>query len=107
MSELSAPVLRRPLAPRLGLPIRLCESSGAADVGSFDCLRTVTLGWGICESGLPPDDSLCDGVEVVEVGLAAACEAKDGSAEREMPLSDKLALGGESPAVEPSEDRLR
>jgi hypothetical protein len=30
MSELSAPVLRRPLAPRLGLPIRLCG------VGSFD-----------------------------------------------------------------------
>lgn len=31
-SELSAPVLRRPLAPRLGLPIRL----SALGVGSFD-----------------------------------------------------------------------
>jgi hypothetical protein len=57
------------------------------------------LGWGDCESGLV----LNGGVEVIDVGLAAAYE----TVEREMPLSDKLALGGESPVVEPSDDRLR
>lgn len=51
------------------------------------------------------DDSLCDGV--VDVGLAAAYEAKDDSVGREMPLSDRLELGGESPVVEPSDDRLK
>jgi len=57
------------------------------------------LGWGSCESGL----ALNGGVEVIYLGLVAACEA----AEREIPLSDKLELGGESPAVEPIDDRLR
>lgn len=57
------------------------------------------LGWGDCENGL----ALNGGVEVIYLGLATACEA----AEREIPLSDKLALGGESPVVEPSDDRLR
>jgi hypothetical protein len=57
------------------------------------------LGWGNGESGL----ALNGGVEVIDVGLAAACEA----AEREIPLSDKLALGGESPVAELSDDRLR
>lgn len=52
------------------------------------------------------NDSLCDG-EVVEVGLAAACEAKDDSVGREKPPSDELVLGGESPVVEPSDDRLK
>ena len=57
------------------------------------------LGWGDCDNGL----ALKGGVEVMDLGLAAAWEA----AERKMPLSDKLALGGESPVVEPSDDRLR
>ena len=54
------------------------------------------LGWG-------DRLALNGGVEVIDVGLVAAYE----TAEREMPLSDKLVLGGESPVVEPSDDRLR
>ena len=57
------------------------------------------LGCGNCGSGF----ALNGGVEVIDVGLAAAYDV----AEREMPLSDKLALGGESPVVELSDDRLR
>jgi hypothetical protein len=64
-SESSAPALRRPLRPMLGLPIRLCDSGVAVGVGSFEWLRTVTLECGIwiCDSDLPPNDSLRSGVE--------------------------------------------
>lgn len=56
----------------------------------------------MCEDGLLLNDSLCDGV-----GLGAAYEFEDNNVGREMPLSDKLELGGESPVVEPSDDRLK
>lgn len=58
-------------------------------------MRTVTLAWGSCGSCLPPD---CDG----------GVEAEEDRSRWERPLSDrKPAFVGDSPVVDPSDDRLK
>jgi len=58
----------------------------------------VTLEWGSCEGSLPPDGSFCDGGE----------ESEEDSSRWERPLSDrKPALVGDSPVVDPRDDRLK
>jgi hypothetical protein len=52
------------------------------------------LEWGICKGSLPLGDSLWGGVE-------------DDSARWGKPMSDRLALEGESLVVEPSDDRFK
>jgi len=58
----------------------------------------VTLEWGSGEGSLPPDGSFCNG----------GVEAEEDSSRWERPLSDrKPVFVGESPVVDPRDDRLR